>query len=631
MYQILLAAAHKHQSPLPSLVAELRDIERALLPLQQQRRIQLLSIRAADLEDIFNTFILNKNVQIFHYAGHADEENLYLEEAGKIKGIAELFGLQREPSSWNKLRLVFLNGCATQGHVADLHAAGVAAVLATSRNIDDDLAATFAKIFYQTWMAEDKTLKEAFEIAKAWVHTQVGYMAFDSQRRQIAFRSAADYKKAISWGVYLHPDLASSTVIENWVLNERPKLAPMLLATVQPNATQSLRALVHEFIKTDIDAREQVRHQRKNPLMVLIGRLPWTIGTHLRRLFAIDTDQTMLQPNRERLKELTIAYSDLSRFISYLCLSMLWDSRRKQRNLKPDEPFEPLPFTIVPAADAFHTTDYFFRTKVYYERLLQLREVLVDPISLLPRIGSFLEKLKREEGLGQAYLVMEGWKQAVLAGDSQLDALIQSRSAGQTDGLKSLVLEAEAIYAQFLKAALFLTQYKLHTVRSIMVNKLHNLEDECPYSHYTISLHAAFSQLQTLMTERETASDNYCLMLTYRQQGKDLLAKAINLSPFYLDRSSYIGNNTRNYPAIFMLNDREGEGSEARYRFQYIDTDVNYQYTFQKDHKLLIDQYGAQLPNHLEVDHESIKRFERIHEQLRQLDQDIPQHNPKAL
>ena len=64
---------------------------------------------------------------VFHYGGHANGTLLQLEDgAESAVGLARLLGQMRS------LKLVFLNGCATQGHAALLRDAGVPAVIATS-------------------------------------------------------------------------------------------------------------------------------------------------------------------------------------------------------------------------------------------------------------------------------------------------------------------------------------------------------------------------------------------------------------------------------------------------------------------------------------------------------------------
>lgn len=619
MKKIFIACAHTPGDPLNQLISEARKVEQALRPLQERGLLDVISNRAANVDDIFQTFSAEQDVEIFHYAGHADGETLYLEEAGNIKGLSDLFGINKaDGGSESRLRLAFINGCSSKGQVTNLHQSGIAAVIATSRPIEDTAARTLAEQFYKTWTLEDKTLEEAFETAKARVHTIEGESTRGILMSVDFSEPEAKFEEAIPWGLYINPALENKEEITTWKLNEAPKLPAMMLASIKPNPTQSLRELVHEFRKTDKEAQQLIRNERKDPLMVLIERLPWIIGTHLRRLFAVEESRTMADPGLARLKELIAAYTELTRFLNYITLSMLWDAKGEGFDM------ELFPFTILPIEEEQGSTDFVFRIRTYYQQLIAIDNQ--DPLQLEPAIGLFLKKLDEDENLKAGYLIMEAWKQALIGDSSEgFDALVGTRSAEKAGGLKDLVLEAEAIFARFLKAALFLTQYKLHTVRSIVVDKVRNLAAETPYSHYTISLHAAFSQLTTSMTERATATDNYCLLLTARQAGGDNLDDAINLSPFYLDRSSFIGNSTTNYPAVFVLDHYQDDGYDKKYVFHYIDKDINHKYAFDKDNELVIDPYGAVLPDHLEASPADLERFERIYEQLQQLERDIPQ------
>ena len=620
MTNIFIASAHTRGAPLPQLVNEIRIIEKVLQPLKERGSIGVISNRAANVDDIFHTFTTEKNIQVFHYAGHADGESLHLEEKGNIKGIAELFGLSgRDEKGNGSLRFAFINGCSSAGQVESLHKAGVEAVIATIRPIEDQAALTLAKQFYRTWSIEGKKLKDAFDTAIARVKTTSG----------VEFRGGSIFTNEISnypfsggqlpWGLYINPGLENTAIIENWVLNKRPKLPPMFMEEVRPNANQSLRELVHAFRKSDAEAQQIIRNERKDPLMVLIERLPWIVGTHLRRLFAAEEGKTMAEPGIERLKELITAYSELTRFISYLTLTMLWDAKREGFDI-PE-----LPFELVPDEEEFKKTDYVFHIREHFKILDEIDNT--DPLQMEPKIGQLLQTIDDENGLRPDYLIMEEWKHALAESDERFAELVNSRTTEAGDDIKKLVLEAETMYARFLKASLFLTHYQLHTVRSVVVDKIRNLNDEQPYSHYTISLHAAFSQLQSSLTVRETATDSYCLLLTPRNQSVDKLANAINLSPFYIDRSSFIGNSTNSYPAIFVLDYCRKNGMDKEYVFHYIDADVNHNYAFAKDNQLVIDPFGATLPDHMEVAPEEIIRFERIYEQFEQMDLDIPHGN----
>ncbi|MCB0588414.1 MAG: CHAT domain-containing protein [Phaeodactylibacter sp.] len=615
MKHIFLACAHApDQTPLPGLVRELRAIERALAPLHQRRLYELASNRAANTDDIFNQFTNTSDIEVFHYAGHAGGDLLYLEEAGHIKGIAELFGLNRqEDGGQNTLKLVFLNGCATRGQVASLHAAGVAAVIATSTKVNDEAARVLAEQFYTTWATEGRTLDDAFKAATAKVHTIP-----EAASRDVVFEmmdlQEGDFREAIPWGLYLNPALPDDS-IRQWALNQPPPLPEMMLNGIKPNPTQSLRELVFLFKKS----APELRSSRQDPLMALIERLPWIVGTHLRRLFAVEPGRTMAEPSLERLREIIVAYTELTRFMSYLSLSMLWDA------IGENSETEPLPFRLIPSQEDYASTDFVFRTRSYFDLLERASNA--DPLKLKPHLKNFLKEVDTENGLRPGYLLMEEWKQALAQGKERFNSLVQSRAANKPDAEKGLVLEAEAIYAGFLKACLFLTEFKLHTVRSIVVDKIRKLESEQPYSHHLIALHAAFETPKTATTIRETATDNYCLLLSPRREanGPALLNDVINLSPFYLDRSSFIGNNINSYPAVFTLDYQRGEGFYKEYVFHYIDRDINHDYAFAQDNELAITTDGAHLPEHIGAGPEILERFEKIHQQLEQLETDIPQ------
>ncbi len=141
MKEIFLAGAHTEGAPLPELVAEIRTLEAILRPLHERGVWGLESNRAANLADVFGTFSrLGAQIALFHYAGHANQQELHFDGGGQLRGIAELFGL----TQGSGLQFVFLNGCASAGQVGALHQAGVGAVIATSRPIGDQLARDFA-------------------------------------------------------------------------------------------------------------------------------------------------------------------------------------------------------------------------------------------------------------------------------------------------------------------------------------------------------------------------------------------------------------------------------------------------------------------------------------------------------
>jgi hypothetical protein len=101
------------------------------------------------------------------------------------------------------LQLVFLNGCATEAQAAKLLAAGVPAVIVTSQEIDDAVAAELAKRFYQA-LAGGHSIRESFKRATATVRA-----CLESSKRDLNSRSfVPDGGEELDWPWKLYPDQA---------------------------------------------------------------------------------------------------------------------------------------------------------------------------------------------------------------------------------------------------------------------------------------------------------------------------------------------------------------------------------------------------------------------------------------
>ncbi len=609
---IFLAGAHTEGAPLPGLVDEIRAVEEALRPLHERGLWALEPNRAASLDDVFRTFSARgQRIAVFHYAGHADQRELYLEGGGQSRGLAELFGL----TQGHALKLLFLNGCATAGQLDSLFRSGIrsAAVIATSRPVDDRLARDFAACFYRTWALEGRTLKQAFDTAAAFVHSKPG-----GENRDIAWdarsigRPANNPGEAATWGCYFHPELgeAEKQALQNWPLNPVPQLPAQILKGLRSAPNQSLLDLVDAFLDNDAAARAELeKDPEQDPLLVLIARLPWTIGTHLRRLFAIDDSELMLEPGPERLRELLSGYTELTRFLCYAALSALWDQRRSGGPVLSAA----LP---LPAAGRPEEIDYLYYLRQY---CALLQTAPGDPAGLKARLGEFLDRC--DAGLRAGYLFLEELKQALRDDPddpARLEELVRSRT-GKPGGLAEVCLQAETIFTQFLEAALFLTGYTLYTVRAISVDKIRYLPVDQPYIHKTMTLHAAFGEPKLLSTGRPVASDNYCLLLAPRGQS-DALAGALNLSPFYVDKNAFLGERADNYPAIYVLNHHD---EQQGFVFRNIDRDINHRYRHPEDQRLVIGKSGAVFPPVLGIDVRDSRRFIPVYRQLRQLNEDF--------
>ena len=158
-------AEPENEKSLPFLREEMKGIQREFnrIPSYVQRPALETTV-----EDIFNTYLAHKeSIKIFHFAGHSNSYNLFLQtlekkaEAANVKGIAKLLG--RYPP-----KLAFLNGCANNEQADHLLEAGVPAVIATSRAIVDKVAADFAVSFYKNLIGRE-SIENAFTLAQAEV------------------------------------------------------------------------------------------------------------------------------------------------------------------------------------------------------------------------------------------------------------------------------------------------------------------------------------------------------------------------------------------------------------------------------------------------------------------------------
>lgn len=160
----LLAFAWNPTAALPEIIRELKTIER-LLTATEATVITLWQATQADLETHFDRY--RDEIRLFHFSGHAGPDALHLNSPdGKSRssfadGLAGLAGMA--PG----LRLVFLNGCCTDGQVEAFLKHGIGAIISTSQPLLDRFGLDFARRFYEGFTRTNSrlTLKQGFEAA----------------------------------------------------------------------------------------------------------------------------------------------------------------------------------------------------------------------------------------------------------------------------------------------------------------------------------------------------------------------------------------------------------------------------------------------------------------------------------
>jgi WD40 repeat protein len=223
---VLLAFANDRTGQWASLREELarerREI-RAIFEAAEQAGLckvePLVDATPRDVVGAFQNPAWRDRIAIFHFSGHADSERLLFEsEDGGVAAaagmdLAEFLGRQQA------LTLVFLNGCATQGHVAALLAAGTRAVIGTERKVDSVAACEFAIAFYRALAQGRRGLREAFDEAQAGARLIDG-----ASTRGLGYPSAnaaALPAPCHAWSLHVRP---GAEAVNDWCLDLDPLL-----------------------------------------------------------------------------------------------------------------------------------------------------------------------------------------------------------------------------------------------------------------------------------------------------------------------------------------------------------------------------------------------------------------------
>ncbi len=156
----------------------------------------------ASLDDLFDVFDrYGSRIRVFHFAGHANNLQLMLDQSRGQSSRAGREGFTREIAALPNLQLVFLNACTTRTHAIEMAAAEVPAVIATATDISDRAAYLFSSYFYEQ-LADRRSIGEAFDIAERRVQTAL--VSGGSFRKLYWGKPEADDQTftQFPWGVY---------------------------------------------------------------------------------------------------------------------------------------------------------------------------------------------------------------------------------------------------------------------------------------------------------------------------------------------------------------------------------------------------------------------------------------------
>lgn len=217
---IALANERTAQGYLSSLSRELDAIIRALQPAVRNRMVELCILPAAtasQIADIFQDRWYERRIKVFHYAGHADTEELWLENASGGNQSFSSLGLARFLGAQRSLQVVFLNGCATQQHADLLMQTGIPNTIVTAVKINDEQAYNFAERFYKG-ISTGANLSEAFQEAEAFVLGNTQNVQ-DNITRGLFWKKAVESETMqFPWRIFTHPPADPEAQQQPWRL-----------------------------------------------------------------------------------------------------------------------------------------------------------------------------------------------------------------------------------------------------------------------------------------------------------------------------------------------------------------------------------------------------------------------------
>lgn len=198
----------------------MKSILGVLEPARQKDRcfVKIIpSVSQREIAEVFQDEWYQERIWIFHYGGHADEDELWLEdEFGENKSFFSM-GLSRFLGAQEGLKLVFLNACATYDHARLLMESGIHAIVATSRKISDEQATRFATIFY-AGLAGGASITESFQEAEGMILGEWGdqWSNSDDSTRSLYWDERVPGKTEFPWKLFVRE--GSETFVQLWRL-----------------------------------------------------------------------------------------------------------------------------------------------------------------------------------------------------------------------------------------------------------------------------------------------------------------------------------------------------------------------------------------------------------------------------
>ncbi|RLD21624.1 MAG: hypothetical protein DRI69_03530 [Bacteroidetes bacterium] len=449
------------------------------------------------------------DICLFLYSGHAGSDELLLDDkkAG-ADGLAALLG------GCPKLKLVFLNGCNTKGHVERLQEVGVPVIIATNDFIGDEKAFLFSTVFFEK-LASLSTIERAFEEAKKAVWS-------DERNIDIHRGLSGDWltggnKEDDLWGLF------TSTEKEE-VLKWKLKRATVVDPNFEPNVLLR-NALVEGLAKYSKDARRIVENEANGDICsdrkkqnIIFDALLEPIGNHFGKLMINESENSVYSRlGLGRLRQLLFAYNAMTELIALVFMSQLWELAAKESIELTEEELNKIRQFLVTTEKGSEKFDY--TRLIHTVRLILSRYGVEYFVSELEELSqAYEENTELKEGVG----FLEDVKSQLVDG-----AVTENDAA-------PLCALAEKSLATFVKETGFLSNYDLMSIKRVDVYKYRHIQKarfKYKYATFEQSSGGPGDEIET----RSFIMDDQSVLITKPDSDGEYL----NLSPFVIDENAF--------------------------------------------------------------------------------------------
>lgn len=239
---ILTAFANSYDEGYLAYLEKERDrIQETFETLTYIQHVDLPNVKTEQLVNKLTTF--KTELLILHFGGHADGSQLYFSDLG-----GQAIGLAENLSLHPQLKLLFLNGCNTQGQVLKYKEANVPVIISTTCSVSDGQAMRFASHFYQA-LGNNHTIKEAFIRAKGAAKLQEDTYHQDDE---ITFLRGARLRQEqiieLPWRLYAQDEAALNWKLVDLISEPTPTANYLDQQQIQGYHNNALKEIHHSQV-----------------------------------------------------------------------------------------------------------------------------------------------------------------------------------------------------------------------------------------------------------------------------------------------------------------------------------------------------------------------------------------------